>query len=71
MKHLVMEYQLDRTNDTIGVDRLDSAVIEKSLYWLDVSQRPSSHWSYQYFDEWALDALIGAVLVISAMAVRR
>lgn len=53
------------------IDRLDPAVIERALHWLEVTQLPSGYWPYHYLDEGTSYALIGAVSAMRAMASRK
>jgi len=53
------------------IDRVDPAVIERALHWLDVTQLPSGYWPYHYLDEGTSYALIGAVFAMRAMASRK
>jgi len=53
------------------IDRVDPAVIEKALHWLEITQLPSGYWPYHYLDEGTSYALIGAVSAMRAMASRR
>lgn len=53
------------------IDRVDPAVIERALHWLEVTQLPSGYWSYHYLDEGTSYALIGAVSAMRAMASRK
>lgn len=50
------------------IDRIDPAVIEKALHWLQITQLPSGYWPYHYLDEGTSYALIGAVSAMRAMA---
>ena len=52
------------------IDRVNPAVIERALYWLEVTQLPSGYWPYHYLDEGTSYALIGAVSAMRAMASR-
>jgi hypothetical protein len=53
------------------IDRVDPAVIERALHWLEVTQLPSGYWPYHYLDEGTSYALIGAVSAMRAMASRK
>lgn len=53
------------------IDRVDPAVIESALHWLEVTQLPSGYWPYHYLDEGTSYALIGAVSAMRAMASRK
>lgn len=53
------------------IDRVDLAVIERALHWLEVTQLPSGYWPYHYLDEGTSYALIGAVSAMRAMASRK
>jgi len=53
------------------IDRVDPAVIERALHWLEVTQLPSGYWPYHYLDEGTSYALIGAVFAMRAMASRK
>lgn len=53
------------------IDRVDPAVIERALHWLEVNQLPSGYWPYHYLDEGTSYALIGAVSAMRAMASRK
>ena len=53
------------------INRVDPAVIERALHWLEVTQLPSGYWPYHYLDEGTSYALIGAVSAMRAMASRK
>jgi hypothetical protein len=53
------------------IDRIDPAVIDKALHWLEVTQLPCGYWPYHYLDEGTSYALIGAVSAMRAMASRK
>ena len=53
------------------IDRIDPAVIDRALHWLEVTQLPSGYWPYHYLDEGTSYALIGAVSAMRAMASRK
>ena len=53
------------------IDRVDPAVIERTLHWLEITQLPSGYWPYHYLDEGTSYALIGAVSAMRAMASRK
>lgn len=53
------------------IDRVDPAVIERVLHWLEVTQLPSGYWPYHYLDEGTSYALIGTVSAMRAMASRK
>lgn len=53
------------------IDRVEPAVIERALHWLEVTQLPSGYWPYHYLDEGTSYALIGAVSAMRAMASRK
>lgn len=53
------------------IDRVDPAVIERALHWLEVTQLPSGYWPYHYLDEGSSYALIGAVSAMRAMVSRK
>ena len=53
------------------IDRVDPAVIERALHWLEVTQLPTGYWPYHYLDEGTSYALIGAVSAMRAMASRK
>jgi hypothetical protein len=53
------------------IDRIDPAVINRALHWLEVTQLPSGYWPYHYLDEGTSYALIGAVSAMRAMASRK
>ncbi|MFH1410192.1 MAG: prenyltransferase/squalene oxidase repeat-containing protein, partial [Patescibacteria group bacterium] len=48
------------------IDRVDPAVIERALHWLEVTQLPTGYWPYHYLDEGTSYALIGAVSAMRA-----
>jgi prenyltransferase beta subunit len=50
------------------IGRVNHAVLERALNWLQQTQLPSGYWPYHYLDDGASLALIGAVAAMKALA---
>ena len=51
-------------------DKVDPAILERALDWLQKKQLPSGYWPYHYLDDGASLALIGAVEAMKALAAK-